>query len=338
MILVTGGTGLVGSHLLFELLKSETKVRAIYRHPEKLKKLQEVFEFYTDQENAQNLLKKIEWVKADINDIPSLEEAFLGINKVYHCAALVSFKPGDERELRKTNITGTANIVNLCIANKIEKLCYVSSIASLGKSLDNSEITEEISWNPEDNHTDYAISKYGAEIEVWRGSQEGLKVMIVNPGIIIGPGFWQEGSGQLFSRINKGLKFYFTKSTGFIGVKDVVNAMQKLMNSEIKNEKFILVAENLSFKEVLQHVAQNINKPIPDKALKKWMLWLGWFFQKMGSIFGFKRQITRDTVKTMFEDRRYSNQKIKKEINFNFTPISEVIAETGEIFTKQYRG
>ena len=338
MILVTGGTGLVGSHLLFELLQYETKVRAIYRNPEKLKKLQEIFKFYTSTQHAQTLLNKIEWVKADINDVPALEEAFRDVTKVYHCAALVSFKPGDERELRKINITGTANIVNLCIANKIEKLCYVSSIASLGKSLDNSEIAEEISWNPEDDHTDYAISKYGAEIEVWRGSQEGLKVVIVNPGIIIGPGFWEEGSGQLFSRINKGLKFYFTKTTGFVGVKDVVNAMRKLMNSEIENRKFILVAENLTFKEVLQNVARNINKPIPDKALQKWMLWMGWFFQKMGSIFGFKRQITRDTVKTMFEDRRYSNKKIKTELNFNFTPIQAVIAETGEIFTKQYRG
>lgn len=334
MILVTGGTGLVGSHLLYHLAQSGQNIRAIYRSKEKLKKVKEVFEYYTSSANATSLFNKIEWKQTYLNDIPELEENFKGVDRVYHCAALISFDPADKKELRKSNIEGTANIVNLCIAHQVDKLCYVSSIASLGKNISGAEITEKTTWNPEEDHSDYAISKYGAETEVWRGSQEGLKVVIVNPGIILGPGFWESGSGLFFSKIARGLKFYFTKTSGFVGVGDVVDAMLLLMNSEIKNEKFILVAENLSFREILDKVAESIQKPKPRIRLKRWMLWTGWFFQKIGSLFGLRRKLTSETVNTLFEDRYYSNEKIREELSFSFTPITKVINETGIIFKK----
>lgn len=332
MILVTGGTGLVGSHLLFQLTEKEQKIRAIFRSENSLEKTQKVFAYYTNREDAERRFKTIEWVKADITDVPALEKAFVGITKVYHSAALVSFDPADVALLRKINIEGTANIANLCIANNIEKLCYVSSVAAVGKSMNGNLITEKISWNPENNHSDYAISKYGAEIEVWRASQEGVPVVIVNPGIIIGPGFWDSGSGLIFTRINRGLPFYFKKITGFVGVDDVVKVMLKLMNSNIQNEKYILVAENLSFKTVLQQTAKSLDKKPPAKKLKKWMLWWGWVFQKMGSFLGLKRSLALATVKNFNENARFSSKKVKNQLDFEFTPMEKVIQETGQKF------
>lgn len=333
MILVTGGTGLVGAHLLYDLAQTNDKLRATLRSESDIDRVKKIFSYYTTPHHAEQLFGKIEWVKADINDIPALSIAFNGIQTVYHSAAFISFDPSDEKKLRKINIEGTANIVNLCISNKVEKLCYVSSVASIGSSMnENSEIDENSKWNAEDNHNDYAISKYGAEIEVWRGTQEGVNTVIVNPGIIIGPGFWNSGSGKIFSKIDNGLKFHFPKITGFVGVQDVVKAMILLTNSEVKNENFILVAENLSFEEVLKKTAGYLDKPIPQKKLKKWMITLGWILQKIKSWFGFKREITRESINGLFSKTFYSNSKIKEEMDFEFTPIEKVLKETARIF------
>ena len=186
MILVTGSTGLVGAHLLYKLISNNEKVRAIYRNEGKLNNVKKVFSTYID--DYKNLFENIDWVKADILDIPSLSKAFKGIDYVYHCAAFVSFEPDKYHLLRRTNIEGTANIVNLCISNSIKKLCYVSSIATIGNELNNNPITEDSVWNPEEEHSVYAITKYGAEMEVWRGTQEGVDAIIVNPGVILGVG------------------------------------------------------------------------------------------------------------------------------------------------------
>jgi len=334
MILVTGGTGLVGSHLLLNLLKAGQKVRALHRKNSDLKAVEHVLNYYTSTKEANTLFQQIEWFEADITNVPQLNKAFENIKYVYHCAALVSFDPADDKKLRKINIEGTANIVNLCVAFKVEKLCYVSSVAALGRSLNDKEITERAMWNPEEDHSDYAISKYGAEIEAWRGTQEGIPTVIVKPGVIIGTGFWKEGTGQIFSKIDKGMNYHFPKIAGFVGVEDVVSVMQKLMEAEVKNEAYILVSENLSFKMVFDQIATELDKPKPKKALKKWMLWLGWLFQKIGGFFGAKRQITRNTVNTLFQHSIYSNKKIKESLDFKFTPMKKVIAKTAKFYKK----
>ncbi len=332
MILVTGGTGLVGAHLLFELTRKYDSIRAVKRHSSDLQAVRKVFGYYAGATEADALFEKIEWVTADINDIPALNEAFKGISLVYHCAALISFDPSDEKKMRHINIEGTANIVNLCISNKIKKICYVSSVAALGSVPKQAVIDESLTWNPEENHNDYAISKYGAEIEVWRGSQEALDTVIVNPGIILGPGFWDSGSGQIFNRIDKGLSYYFPKVSGFVSVKDVVRAMIQLTESDIVDEKFILVAENVSFEVILKKVARYLQKPEPHKKLKKWMITTGWIFQKIGSWFGMKREVTRESINSLYEKSEYDNSKIRSAIDFEFTPIDEVLKETAEIY------
>jgi len=183
MILVTGGTGLVGAHLLYFLIKDNETIRAIYRSEERIEAVKKIFSYYTDDAS---LISKIEWFKADITDIPAMIPAFVGVEKVYHCAAFISFNPKDYKEMRKVNIHGTAIIVNLSIDTKIKKLCFVGSIASVGDALNGQLITEENDWNKELDNSGYSITKFGAEMEVWRASQEEVEVVIVNPGIILG--------------------------------------------------------------------------------------------------------------------------------------------------------
>ena len=339
MILVTGGTGLVGSHLLLQLLRSGEKVKAIFRKEQSLNDVKKVFSYTLSETEVSRHFNKIEWVKADITDVPSLERAFEDVERVYHCAALVSFDTSRDAQLRKINIEGTANVVNFCIKNKIEKLCYVSSIATMDKAPGKKEISESSSWNKEVDHSMYAITKYGAEMEVWRGSQEGVPVVIVNPGVIIGPGFWDSGSGKLFRKIDSGLKYHFPKVTGFVGVSDVVSIMQKLMNSPVKNQKYILVAENGSFRSVLDDTAKALDKIPPTKELKPWMVTTGWLLQQFSSPFsGKERLLDSNSRKSLFENTFYNSDKVKQELDYNFEPISKVIARTAEIFRKEKKG
>ncbi|MCG1034981.1 NAD-dependent epimerase/dehydratase family protein [Polaribacter sargassicola] len=331
MILVTGGTGLVGAHLLYHLIKNDEKVRAIYRTKEKIKKVKEVFSFYTDDDS---LISKIEWFKADVTEVPSMIPAFVGVKKVYHCAALISFNPKDYREMRKINIHGTAIIVNLAIDAKIDKICFVGSIASVGDSLKGGLITEENEWNKENDNSGYSITKFGAEMEIWRASQEGVDVVIVNPGVILGSGFWQQGSSKLFSQIYKGFKYYTEGITGFVGVKDVVEVMVKLMNSNIKNERFILVSENKSFKEIFYMMATFFGKKMPSKKIKPWQTNIFWRISWLISLLTKKAPLlSKYSAKSAHSVSRYSSEKIENMLPFQFEKIEEVIKRVCKNFT-----
>ncbi|SDG89035.1 NAD-dependent epimerase/dehydratase family protein [Winogradskyella thalassocola] len=335
MILVTGGTGLVGSHLLFQLLKSDEPIRAIYRREKTLDRVKNVFSYFSY--DAETLFNKIEWLEADINDIPKLEDAFKDITHVYHCAAFVSFEPNRYNDLRKINIKGTANIVNLSISHQIKKLCYVSTIAAIGHH-NNPEklIDEQTDWNPENDNSVYAITKYGAELEVWRGTQEGLDAVIVNPGIILGAGYWNGGSsGSLFKRIYKGISYYNTGVTGYIDVWDVVRAMEQLMHSTIKNEGFILVAENLSFKTFFTKTAKYLGVKPPTKEAKSWLLGIAWRLDWLNhKLFGKRRSLAKQAAKSAISITHYDASKIKNTINFKFKPIDTSIEEVSKLFLK----
>lgn len=326
----------MGSHLLLDLVKTGEKVRAIYRSKESLEAVKNVFSYTISSAETGELFNRIDWVKADITDIPSLEETFEGVDEVYHCAAMVTFDTSKDLQLRKVNIEGTANVVNFCIKNEVKKLCFVSSIATFDLKPGEKEITEVSFWNKELNHSMYAITKYGAEMEVWRASQEGVPVVIVNPGVIIGPGFWNSGSGKIFKEVDSGLDYYFPKTTGFVGVWDVVKSMRELMASPIQNEQFIVVSENLSFREIFSLTAKNLEKPAPSKKLKKWMIFLGWIWQEASGVFLNKeKQLDKRSQKSLFEHTFYSAEKLKEALNFEFEPVSEVIARTAANFKNQ---
>ncbi|MFS4454696.1 NAD-dependent epimerase/dehydratase family protein [Maribacter sp. 2304DJ31-5] len=323
MVLVTGGTGLVGSHLLLELALSGIETRAIYRSKAKLDEVKKVFGYYT--ENVLELFDAIEWVQADILDVPALETAFVNIEYVYHAAALISFDPRDFNALRKINVEGTTNIVNLALEHHIKKLCYVSTIGTLGRSTDKTQTTEETEWTPQ--HTNvYATSKYLAEMEVWRGSQENLDVIVINPGIILGPGFWNSGSGELFKTTSKGYSYYPPGGTGFVTVKDVIKSMLALMDTSIVNERYILVAENRSFKDIMGKIALALGKKVPRKELRIWQLQLGRCLDWLRDMLTHKgRKITGNSIYSLKNRKYYDHSKIKKAIHFEFEPVDSSI-------------
>ena len=329
MVLVTGGTGLVGAHLLLHLIENEESVRAIYRDAKTIKKTKTLFYLY----KKEDLFEKIEWIKADIIDVPSLEIAFENIDYVYHCAALISFDPNDENLIRKINIEGTANIVNFCIAKSIKKLCFVSSTAALGDLKENEKvITEETEWNPEKPHSDYAISKYGAEMEIWRGQQEGLNAVIVNPGVIIGPGFQDQGSGKLLKNIQNGLPFYTNGSMGFVSVTDVVKIMFELIKSETKNERFTLIAQNVVFRDFFESVAKAAKIKKHSIYLSPLMIGILWRIDWVSStIFRKKRYLDRVTAKASYSKNLYSNEKIKNTLGFKFLDVHDYVKEISSL-------
>ncbi len=333
MVLVTGGTGLVGAHLLLHLLKKEQAVRAIHRQNSDLKQVKNVFSYYED--NYNELFDKIEWIVADITDIPSLELAFKNITDVYHCAALISFDPNDYYKLQNINVKGTANIVNLSLAYGIKKLGYISSIAALGKNEVSSDITEQSEWN-DANANVYALTKYAAELEVWRGTQEGLDAVIVNPGVILGPGFWKTGSGKLFSKTARGLTYYPPNGTGFIAVNDVVKMIVELMESTIKNENYIAVAKNMTYKEVLSRISVALGKPRPKKELKIWQLnmlsKLDWL---VTAITRRERKLSKMQVKGLKRQEIYDSEKIKKVLDFKYADIESVIIFASHQFLQE---
>ncbi|PWL40227.1 NAD-dependent epimerase [Flagellimonas aquimarina] len=333
MILVTGGTGLIGSHLLFHLVKNGKKVRASYRNQNSINRVSKIFGYYVD--NPSDLLEEITWVKADITDITSLHELFQDVEYVYHCAALISFDPNDYNALVKTNIEGTANVVNICLEHNIKKLCYVSSIAAIGSSTKAKEVTEDNEWN-DMNVSVYGLTKHDAELEVWRGSQEGLAVVIVNPGVVIGPGFWKSGSGTFFTYASKVKKSFLPGGTGFVTVSDVTHAMVNLMDSEVEKERFILVNENLSYQQLFQKIAPKLGVKAPTKKVSFLALEFFWRWDWLrNKLLGKRRRLTKNMTKGLYKVEKYSSEKIKKTVSFEFENLESIIDFCCEKFKNQ---
>jgi len=332
MILITGGTGLVGSHLLQALAAEGKPVRAIKRPSGDTDMIRRVFKLYSREPEKD--FSRIEWVEADLMDIFSLEEAMEGVEEVYHSAALVSFLPGDRKKLLRSNTEGTANLVNAALEKKVRKLCHVSSIAALGRPESMSDLIDEnLVWKTSKNNSIYAISKYGAEREVWRGTAEGLDAVIVNPSIILGVAGKRGGSSRILNTVWEGLRFYPPGKNGFVDVRDVVKAMILLMNSEIRNERFILNVDNIEYKKLFELIAAALGKPAPSIKVNQTLARLAWRIEKLRSmVTGIKPLITRETAHTAVQQYRYSNEKIKKELGFEFTPIEETIQHFCQIF------
>ena len=326
MILVTGGTGFVGTYLLYELSKEETSIKSTYRKKKNKELTKKIFKL--KDQNHPKLFNKIIWVKIDISEISSLDELYSGIKKIYHCAAFVSLAKRHKNLLMKTNVEGTSNIINYAIKHKIKKFLFVSSIASIGAKDNNEIIDEEQNWNPKINHTDYAISKYKSELEVWRGSQEGVPVVIVNPGFIIGSHFWNRSSSSIFNRVNSGLKFYPTGKISLVTVDDVVKASINLMDSEIKNERFILVSENLYYKEFLDLISKNLGKSLVKYPLTKPILFTIYFFDSILSFVRIKKRfMSKALISTFNNNQEFDGSKIKKFISFKYEKIDEKVKE-----------
>lgn len=309
MILVTGGTGLVGSHLINALLENGETVKALYRS------------------EVPFLHKNLNWIQGDILDVVLLEEAMQDVQQVYHCAAIVSFQGSDVREMFKVNVEGTANVVNAALNMDVEKLCYVSSVAALGRIRNNVPIDEDMNWTEETSNSNYGKSKYYAELEVWRGVNEGLNAVIVNPVIILGEGDWMQGSSAIFRSAFKQFPWYTNGVSGFVDVKDVVKAMIALMKSNINAQRFILSEGNHTYKEIFSLIAKHFNKKPPYKEATKFLSGLVWRLEGIKGMFaGTKPLLTRETAATAQAMANFNNAKLFKFLPaFSYTPIEETI-------------
>lgn len=314
MILVTGGTGFLGSELLKQLTMSGLPVRAIKRASSVIPAIL-----------ADNYL--IEWRDANVNEPATLADAFNGITNVYHCAAFVSLNPADKKKLYHVNIDGTSNVVNLCQEHHC-RLLHVSSVAALGEAKMGEEISEENYWEYDAESQAYGLSKYEGEMEVWRGIAEGLEAVIINPSVIIGKSAGFEGSGAIFKLIKDGFRFYTDGATGLVDVEDVAKAMILLMESDIKGERFIVSSQNYNYKQLFGEIAEGFNLPKPKIEAKAWMLGLAWRALKFGAIFtGHSPSITKDTAKSSLTHSYYSNKKIIAATGMEFKALAETIKE-----------
>ncbi len=322
MILVTGASGLVGSHLLQQLIQAGQAVKALYRNTIPV------------IENTAG----VEWIKGDILDVVALEESMDQVDQVYHCAAVVSFNPAKKAAMQHTNIEGTANVVNACINKGVKRLLFVSSVAALGRIREDKPIDETMNWTPETSNSEYGKTKYLSEMEVWRGMSEGLSVVVVNPVIILGNGDWEGGSSGIFKSAYNEFPWYTEGMSGFVDVKDLVKAMVLLMNSTINGERFILSGHNSFYKDVFGLIATAFHKKSPHKKVTPLLAAIVWRLEAIKAFFSGKDPLlTKETAKTARAKVSFNNSKFLREFpSFTYTPIAESISRICGELTKKY--
>lgn len=339
MVFVTGGTGMVGAHLLYDLVNRGEKVRALKRPGSTTQRTKKIFACYSS--DSKSLMHNIEWVEGDILEKDSLRELLTGVNQIYHAAAMVSFDPHDRDIMIHNNCEGTANLVDLALSLKIPRFCHVSSIAALGSPPEGIEANEDHPWRNNMDHSAYAESKYLSEMEVWRAILQGLNAVIVNPSVIIGPGDWKTGSSILFYSVWKGLKFYTKGGTGFVDVRDVSSAMQQLMAYDVwenvKNQRYILNAENIPFRDFFNQIAISLHVKQPKFFAGDFLLNLAFRLSAIKSFFtGSRPSITKETGRSAKRLSYYDGSKICRTIGFEYTPVEVSIRNNSRLFLKDF--
>lgn len=331
MNIVTGVSGLLGMHIARALAEKGEQVVGIIRPNSDMSIVNEVFTFY----NQQHLLDRISFQKGDVLDTDSLLQLFQEDSIVYHCAAVVSYHSADRKLMYQTNVEGTANVVNAAIEKKVKRIIQISSIAALKRTFE-SEVTENGEWEDNSLNTHYGITKHLSEMEIWRGIQEGVDGVILNPGLIIGPSDFNRSSSSIFSKLSEGFDFYPPGGTGFVGVKDVANLAVVLSSKGRSGQRYIAVSDNWSMKELFQKIAKAIDAQVPTKEAKPWMLHLAriaeWLKEKFS---GKKALVTIETVKNASIRFEYSNEKVKKELDYSFASLNDAISETAGFFKLQ---
>ncbi len=321
MILVTGGAGLLGTELITQLIAQGKQVRAIYNKTP-------LADLPTEQAGFD--LGVLEQLQCNILDVTGLEEAMQGIEQVYHCAAIVTFNKKRKKELFKINIEGTANIVNAALDAGVKKLVHVSSVSALGRMREDELVNETMNWTEETSNSNYGQSKYLAEMEVWRGIGEGLDAVMVNPVVILGPGDWNNSSTQIFKRVYDEFPWYTDGISGFVDVRDVARAMIQLMDSHITAERFILSAENRSFRDVFNLIAKAFGKKAPHKKVTPALAKTICRLEAVKNFFtGKEPLITKETVRTAMAKVNFDNSKLIKHLpDFTYRKIEDTITYT----------
>jgi nucleoside-diphosphate-sugar epimerase len=262
-------------------------------------------------------------------DVVTLDEVMQGVAEVYHCAAIVSFRKKDYQFMLRVNKKGTANIVNCALSNNVERFCFVSSTAAVGKVIhpDGSfGVEERNKWVDSDNHSGYAVTKYLSENEVWRGVEEGLNAVIINPSVIIGPGNWDESSLTLFKTMSKGLLFYTNGANAFVDVRDVVLAMRQLMsNQEHFHKRYLCTGTNISFKNLFEIMAIGMKRKAPPFLAGRFLSAIAWRISWVLSLFTGIQSVTKESANSAQAKVNYNSSKLINTLNFNFRSVEDTV-------------
>ncbi len=315
MVLVTGGTGFLGSYIIKQLVEKGYAVRAIRRSnniPAWISK---------------HIFNNVEWVEGDILDVVSLEDAMHGVDAVIHSAAVVSFIKKDRRKMYQANVDGTANVVNIALEKNVRRFVHISSVAALGRTANGGHVNEEKKWEESKVNTHYAISKFKGELQVWRGIGEGLDAVILNPSTILGYGDWHSSSCAIFKQVHDGFDWYTPGINGFVDVEDVARAAIILMESEITEQRFIVNGDSWTFKTLQDTIANGFGVKGPSKKTSPFLLNVAWRLEKMKSLFtGKKPLLTKESARVAQSQTLFENDKLLKTLPaFSFTPLEETI-------------
>jgi dihydroflavonol-4-reductase len=319
-ILITGGTGFLGAYIIKHLIEKGYNVKAICRSDKRPSFI------------SKEILDKVEWVDGDVLDVVSLEDAMKGVDTVIHAAAIVSFVKKEQKQMYKINVEGTANVVNIALEKNIRRFVHISSVAALGRKVDGGHLDEEKKWEESKINTQYAKSKYKAEIEVWRGISEGLNAVILNPGTILGYGDWNGGSSAIFKKVYEEFKWYTPGLNGFVDVEDAAAATVLLMESNVSEERFIINGDNWPFRKLMDTMADSFKKKKPIRQTTPLLLAIAWRAEKIRSIFTGKKPIlTKESAKVAHSKTHFDNDKFLKTFpQFSFTPLEQTIQKACE--------
>lgn len=324
-ILVTGGTGFLGSYILADLIQHGYHVRALRRTAKELPWIEA------------SLLQQVEWVEGDILDIVSLEEAMEGMDAVIHAAALVSFFSKDKEALYQINTEGTTYVVNAAIEKKIKRLVHISSVAALGRKAGGNTVNEKAKWEESPLQTHYGRSKFKGEMQVWRGYSEGLDTVIINPSTILGFGDWNQSSCAIFKQIHEGFEWYTPGLNGFVDVKDVATVTRLLLESGKSGERYIANGDTWYFQDLQNCIADGFGKKRPSRKAGPFLLGIAWRLEAIKYFFtGKKPLLTRETARVAISQTRFENKKIREALpEFHFTPLGETIKEACEKYARR---
>jgi dihydroflavonol-4-reductase len=323
MDLVTGGTGIVGAHVIDALLTQGRNVRALLRKGSDPSIVQRIFmHYHTD---GAERFQRIQWVEGDLFEVDALRDAMHGVEHLYHCAALVSFDPRDRPAMMSVNAEGTANVVDAALETGVRRMCHVSSTATIGGGMDGSTGDETKPFVQNGSSSAYAISKAKAELEVHRGIAEGLDAVMVNPCVVLGPGIAGRSSMTMVESVRKGSRFFPGGSNAVVDARDVATAMTRLITEGASGERYLLIGEGISYRKLFTLIAQSAGKPAPTMPLPAWALELGWRVEAMRTVFGGRPLITRNTARTASRIRLYDGSKAERLLGMKFRSAEEAV-------------
>ena len=313
MIAVTGANGLLGSFIIRKLIEQKQSFVAFKRQG-------------SDTSLLSDVTHAITWRDVDVCDEISLREGLENVDQVIHAAAVVSFNPRKASQVMDINVKGTRHIVNACLAQGVKRLVHISSVSALGRQKGQRHIDETNKWVDSKLNSVYAESKYLAELEVFRGQEEGLSSVILNPSVILAPADWNKSSAQLFKYVWEERPFYTEAYLNFVDVRDVALAAYQMLHQPVEAERFVVSAGNISFGDFFQQIAKKFNRKPPSVKLGKNLLQVIARTESFRArMVGAEPLITRETARLAGTEFLYNNQKITKALNFQFQPIDKTL-------------